>query len=141
MLKKKRNIEQEKTDTLLGVQISVEGNIFLQEGVTRIDGSVKGNITSHTGKQTTLIVNEFASIEGDISASVIFVKGKIKGNLHADVKVTLMPKSEVDGNIYYHSIEMQLGAKVNGKFICQDRERTQTTAEHDPAYTTETDEN
>ena len=133
-------MQQGKVDTLLGTQVSLEGNIFLAGGSTQINGSVRGNITSQAqGQKTTLIINEQASVEGDISASIVFIKGKVQGTIQADEKVILLSDSAVDGDIYYRSIEMQLGAKVNGKFICQDDAGSGAVQEHSrqdlsPAY-------
>lgn len=119
MFKKKKIVNESKIDTLIGNQVSIEGNITLDGGYTQINGHLKGNVTSHIEHETTLIINHNALVEGDIAASFIFIQGELKGNLHAHKKVTLMDKALVNGDVRYESIEMQLGAKVNGRFICQ----------------------
>ena len=126
---KKKTIKENKIDTLIGAQVHIEGNMVLENGYTQINGHLKGNITAKTEHQTTLIINQGALIEGNIEASVIFVQGELKGNLHAHKKVTLMPKALVNGDIHYQSIEMHLGAKVNGRFICQTESETAQSTE------------
>jgi len=79
-----------------------------------VEGVVRGNIIAEPGRDAMLRVVGKGRVEGEIHAPVVIINGEVKGNVYATGHLELAPKSRVEGNVYYHRVEMSAGAEVNG---------------------------
>ena len=61
--KKKTGTPQNSIDSLIGAGTRVEGNVVFTGGL-RVDGEVRGNISSENPLEGTLVISEKASVEG-----------------------------------------------------------------------------
>jgi len=100
-------------DTLIGVTTEMKGDISFSGGL-RIDGKLRGNVTSRSDDNSTLVMSESASITGDVSVPHMIVNGKIKGNVRAAERLELQSKAEISGDVTYKVLEIAAGAQVNG---------------------------
>jgi len=103
-------------DTLVGVNTELKGDISFTGGL-RVDGKIKGNITSAGDGGSTLVLSEHAEVVGDIQVPHMILNGKIKGNVHCAEHVELQPEAQIVGDVHYQIIEMALGATVNGNLV------------------------
>jgi cytoskeletal protein CcmA (bactofilin family) len=103
-----------RIDTLIGATARVDGNIHFTGGL-RIDGAVKGNVVAEDAG--TVIVSEEASVEGEIRVGHAVINGKVVGPIHGKESVELQAKAIVNGDVHYKSLEVQLGAVVQGRFV------------------------
>ena len=117
--KKTSNKPQSRIDTLIGVGTRIEGNITFVGGL-RIDGQVKGNISAEAGQSGTLVLSEPARVDGEINVSHVVVNGTVLGPVYASEYAELQPKARVTGDVYYKTLEMHLGAIVEGKLVYQE---------------------
>lgn len=115
---KKSSLPQNSLDSLIGVGTRVEGNIVFKGGL-RVDGEVRGSISSESGRDGTLVVSEKASVEGDISVGHVVVNGVVIGPIVAAESLELLPSARVTGDVEYHQIEMQQGAVIQGRLVHQ----------------------
>ena len=102
-------------DTLIGEQTQITGNLVFSGGL-RIYGKVQGDITAQ-GDGSTLILSERGEVTGNIRVPHLIINGTIKGNVHSSECVELQAKAEITGDMTYKSLEMALGATVNGGLI------------------------
>ena len=117
MFSKKPSKPQSRIDSLIGTGTRIEGNITFSGGL-RIDGEVVGNVTASSEDQpSTLVVSEHAQITGDIRVSHLVVNGMITGPLYASEFVELQSHSRVTGDVHYKTLEIQLGAMVDGRLV------------------------
>src|SRR5262249_45310015 len=93
-----------------------EGNLQFKGGL-RIDGHVKGNVTAGAEQSATLVISEQARIDGEIHVSHVVVNGSVNGPIHANDFLELQSKAKVTGDIHYKTLEMHLGAAVQGKLL------------------------
>lgn len=100
-------------DTLIGVTTDMKGDISFSGGL-RIDGKVRGNVTSRSDDNSTLVMSEHATINGDVSVPHMIVNGKIKGNVRAVERLELQSKAEISGDVTYKVLEIAAGAQING---------------------------
>jgi cytoskeletal protein CcmA (bactofilin family) len=100
-------------DTLIGVTTDLKGDISFAGGL-RIDGKVRGNVTSRSDDNSTLVMSEHAAVHGDVSVPHMIVNGKIKGNVRAVERLELQSKAEISGDVTYKVLEIAAGAQVNG---------------------------
>ncbi|MFT3847680.1 MAG: polymer-forming cytoskeletal protein [Propionivibrio sp.] len=115
---KKKSLPQNSIDSLIGVGTRVEGNVVFKGGL-RVDGEVRGNISSESGRDGTLVVSEKASVEGAISVGHVVINGVVIGPIVAAESLELLPSARVTGDVEYHQIEMQQGAVIQGRLVHQ----------------------
>lgn len=114
MFGKKPAKPDDRIDTLIGAAARVDGNIQFTGGL-RIDGIVKGNVAAEdTG---TVIVSEEATVEGEIRVGHAVINGKVTGSIHGSESVELQAKANVTGDVHYKSLEVHLGAIVQGRLV------------------------
>jgi cytoskeletal protein CcmA (bactofilin family) len=118
MFSRKSPKAQNRIDSLIGAGTSIEGDISFTGGL-RIDGQVKGNVRAVGDQASTLVVSEHARIEGEVSVSHVVVNGTVIGPVRSGEFLELQPKARVTGDVEYSSIEMHLGAVVQGRLIHQ----------------------
>lgn len=116
MFGKKPPKPQTRIDSLIGAGTRIEGNVIFAGGL-RIDGEVKGDVRCAEGQAGTLVISEHARVEGQISVAHLVVNGTITGPVHATDFVELQPRSRVTGDVHYTSLEMHLGAVVDGQLV------------------------
>jgi cytoskeletal protein CcmA (bactofilin family) len=114
----KGNKPQNRIDSLIGAGTTIEGNIIFSGGL-RVDGEVHGNVESAEDKPSTLVLSEQARIEGEIRVSHVVINGTVIGPLHAAEYVELQAKANVTGDVHYRTLEMQLGAVLQGRLVYQ----------------------
>ena len=114
----KRNKPQNRIDCLIGAGTIIEGNITFSGGL-RVDGHVRGNVIAAEDKPGTLVLSEQARIEGEIRVSHVVINGTVVGPVHAIEYVELQTKANVTGDVHYRTLEMQLGAVVQGRLVHQ----------------------
>ena len=115
---KKKSLPQNSIDSLIGAGTRVEGNVIFKGGL-RVDGEVRGNISSESGRDGTLVVSEKASVEGEISVGHVVINGTVIGPVSAGESLELLPMARVTGDVEYHQIEMQQGAVIQGRLVHQ----------------------
>lgn len=107
---------QTRIDSLVGVGTVVEGNIAFTGGL-RVDGRVRGNVLTADDQPSTLVLSEKAQIEGEIRVSHAVINGTVIGPVFGAEYVELQPKSNVTGDVHYRTLEIQLGAVVQGRLV------------------------
>lgn len=115
---------QNRIDCLIGTGTTIEGDITFTGGL-RVDGRVKGSVVAADGKSSTLVLSEQAQIEGEIRVSHVVINGTVTGPIHAGEYLELQAKGNVTGDVYYKTLEIQLGAVVQGRLVYQDETRSE----------------
>ncbi len=132
MFGNKSNKPQNRIDCLIGSGTIIEGNITFSGGL-RVDGHVRGNVMAVDGKPGTLVLSEQAQIEGEIRVSHVVINGTVVGPVHAAEYVELQSKANVTGDVYYKTLEMQLGAVIQGRLVYQDDAKSDKIVQLKPA--------
>lgn len=107
-----------RIDSLIGAGTAIEGDVTFTGGL-RIDGEVRGNVRASGDQSGTLVVSEHARIEGEVSVSHLVINGTVTGPIRSSEFLELQPRARVTGDIEYNSIEMHLGAVVQGRLVHQ----------------------
>ena len=116
MFGKRHNKPKNRIDSLIGAETRIEGNISFSGGL-RVDGEVNGNIVAVPGKPSTLVLSELGRVNGEINATHLMLNGVVDGPVRAAEYLELQSKAKVTGNVHYKSLEIQLGATVEGRLI------------------------
>lgn len=123
---------QDRIDCLIGAGTRVEGDVIFSGGL-RVDGHVKGSIVAEEGKSGTLVVSELARVEGEIRVPHVVINGTVCGPVNSAEYVELQMKANVTGDVYYNTLEMQLGAVVQGRLVHQAGAKSEKIVQLKPA--------
>ena len=122
---------QNRIDCLIGAGTIIEGSITFAGGL-RVDGRVRGDVIAAEGKPGTLVLSEHAQIEGEIRVSHVVINGTVVGPVHAAEYVELQSKANVTGDVYYKTLEIQLGAVVQGRLVFQNDSKSEKVVQFKP---------
>jgi len=64
-----------------------------------------------------LVLSSEGRIDGAIKVTHVIVNGKVSGPIYAQSYLELQEKSQVFGDVHYGTIEIHLGALVEGKMV------------------------
>lgn len=117
MWKKNKIKKSVKINTLIGHNTRLNGNITFTGGL-HIDGEVIGNVCADDNStDAVLIVSEHGKIEGEVNVPCVVLNGTVTGNVTSSDQIELASNAKVNGDVYYHLIEMAMGAEVNGSLV------------------------
>lgn len=116
MFSKKHSKPQTQIDSLIGAGTTIEGNMSFSGGL-RIDGQVNGNVVATQGKPSTLVLSEHARVNGEVNVTHLVINGTISGPVFVSDYMELQSKARVNGDVHYTTLEIQLGAIVEGHLI------------------------
>ena len=116
MLGKKKTVSAYKASSYkdhsyIARNTQVTGDISFVGGL-HVEGQVAGNISSEDGS-----LHVHGEVTGEIRVPHIIINGVVNGNVHAGEHVELAAKARIHGNVYYRSMEMVMGAQVNGNLL------------------------
>jgi len=105
-----------RIDTLIGENTHIKGDVHFSGGL-RIDGVVTGNIIADEGEAAMLTLSEKGRVQGEIRVAHQLINGRVDGHIYASEHVELAAKAKIHGNVFYHLLEMAMGAEVNGQLV------------------------
>src|SRR3972149_4297979 len=116
MFNKRHSKPQERIDSLIGAAAKIEGNLTFSGGL-RVDGEITGNVIAVPGEPSTLVLSEHGRINGEVSVTHLVVNGVVTGSVSASEYMELQSKSKIIGDVNYKTLEIQIGAIVEGTLI------------------------
>jgi len=117
----KKKAPQKRIDSLIGAGTTVDGDVAFIGGL-RIDGAIRGRVASVDGQAATLVVSEQARIDGEVRVSHLVINGAVNGPVIANDYLELQAKARVNGDVTYRTLEMHVGAIVEGKLVHAEQE-------------------
>ena len=121
MFQRKKSPQPKRIDSLIGAGTIVDGNVTFTGGL-RIDGAVHGKVATADNQPGTLVLSEQARIEGEARVSHVVINGVVNGPVTANDHLELQAKARVNGDVVYRSLEMHVGAIVQGKLVHAEHE-------------------
>lgn len=98
----------DRSRSVIGPDLTITGNL-ISKGEVQVDGIVEGDIHgSH------VVIGESATIQGGIIADEVVVRGHVVGTVRSK-RVMLQSTSQVEGDIFHHSLSIEQGALFEGK--------------------------
>ncbi len=106
-------ISDQQISTIIGT-----GYVFTGElqgsSIIRIEGKVIGNVNVDAG----VILGENGIIEGNITSQSVIIYGTVNGNIKA-TQLEIKKSGLIYGDIAADTLQIELGAKYNGKLTMQ----------------------
>jgi cytoskeletal protein CcmA (bactofilin family) len=88
---------------------------LVSSGDCRIDGTLKGNITSNS----KIFIGKTGLIEGKIQCSSIDIEGEAKADITANELLSLKASAVLTGNIRVSKVSIEPGANFVGNCVMQ----------------------
>jgi cytoskeletal protein CcmA (bactofilin family) len=111
MMKKKTSVQFDSPDRL---NVIVEGSKVIGDMITesnlRIDGEVKGNVSS----SAKVVVGKNGIILGNLTCADADIEGNIKGILKVDSLTVLRETATIEGEITTARLQVEEGAQFSG---------------------------
>ncbi|GGD33209.1 bactofilin family protein [Pseudoxanthomonas indica] len=132
MFKHKAHRDGQAIDTLIGPQVTLQGDLYFSGGLY-VEGRILGKVLALEGERATLTVAEQGRIEGEVRAPVVIVNGQLTGDVYASERVELASRARVQGNIFYQVVEMSAGAQLTGRLVHAELVEQGAVAGHESA--------
>ena len=100
--------------SVIDAGLVINGNLQSERDV-QVDGELNGDI-----RCSQLIVSRDATINGNIVADEVVVRGKVKGIIRAD-QVMLQDTAQVESEIFHKSLVIEQGATFDGQAFRTDK--------------------
>jgi cytoskeletal protein CcmA (bactofilin family) len=121
MFDRRKPAPQKRIDSLIGAGTIVEGNVTFSGGL-RVDGAIRGTVATADSEAATLVLSEQAKIDGEVRVSHVVINGAVNGPVTANDYLELQAKARVNGDVTYRTLEMHVGAIVQGKLVHAEQE-------------------
>lgn len=86
-------------------------------GLLQVKGNIYGNVIAPMDSEATLLIEDNATITGEVRVPYILIKGKVTGDVYANCRINIKAGAIVIGNIHYEDIELDQGAHLAGRLI------------------------
>ncbi len=97
------------TPTILARDLQIEGTLT-STGLIEIEGHINGTI-----KGNSVIIREAGSMEGELFAESLNIRGSFEGNIRAK-SINISSKAKLTGIVEYQTMSVEDGACIDGKF-------------------------
>jgi cytoskeletal protein CcmA (bactofilin family) len=96
--------------SIVGAGMTLEGDSET-DGSLRVEGTIRGNVRA--GK--SVVIGKDGLVDGSIHTQDAVIAGRVSGGIHALSRLELLSSSEVSGEIEAPRMQVEEGAKVQGK--------------------------
>ncbi len=104
---------------IINAGTSITGDL-MSEGDMRIDGSVKGYVSS----KARLVLGATSKVDGDIKAVNLELSGEVNGNIIVTELLVVKDTARINGDIISNKLIIEAGAEFNGKCSMKDNKNT-----------------
>lgn len=105
------------TGTLISAATELAGDLYFKGHLT-VDGRISGNLIAENHAEASVVISDKGRVQGDIFAPEASISGRVSGNVHTNRTLTLTGTAHVEGDVFYHRIEMAHGALLYGRMDC-----------------------
>ena len=106
-------------NTIIGPDTSLAGDIETG-GFTRIDGSIRGNVTA----RGRVVIGEKARMKGNVTGTAITIGGVVYGTIIASESLVILSTALVLGDIITRRIQADEGCLVHGRILVRPDEES-----------------
>lgn len=99
-----------QTPAMIGTSILVKGEISGKENLL-VEGRIEGTVRFPAD---TVVIGSNGSVQGDLYANIIQVRGQVVGDLFGNENVVVQQTGAVRGNITAPRVTLEDGAKLKG---------------------------
>ena len=97
------------SNNIIGEGSTLTGN-FNSSGIIRLEGKVKGDITS----SSKVACGETSIVDGNVTADNAEIAGKVTGKVNVNDLLILKSSAKIQGDISTNNLVIESGASFNG---------------------------
>lgn len=124
MFKKRKKVDLNQTDTLIGQETTMEGQLRSQASV-RIEGEIQGDIHC----EGDCIIGESGHAQSNVRARNISIAGKVSGDVVAEGTLTILTTGTLLGDCQAATLVIEEGGLFNGRSQMQGKDAS-PSADH-----------
>ena len=117
--KKSGLLETRESFSLIAEDVEIVGNVTFSAGM-RIDGRLRGELLGRAGdaqKSSLLVLTDRGHIEGKVYCHDALINGTVVGDIDVENRLELQSEARVSGSIRYRSLQVEIGAVIDGRMI------------------------
>ena len=115
--KQRPKVKIARLSSLVAAGVEIIGDIVVTDGV-RVDGLVQGSVLSKKDAKGLLVLSDKGRINGSVKVHDAVINGTICGDVEVEDFLELQPNARVTGSIRYGKLQMECGARVEGRLEC-----------------------
>ena len=96
---------------VIGAGVHLQGS-FNVPSKTSVSGLIAGKLITKD-----LIVEESGKVQGEVDCQIADIAGYVKNCIQVHEFLTLRASAIIAGDIFYHEIAIERGAKITGKLV------------------------
>ena len=104
------SFDDEDFDTILSEDIVFSGTLNFEKPFL-----IRGKLSGDINAKGLLVVDENATVDANIKASKVIIRGSVKGDVTAAEKVEVTVTGKLSGNVTAPEIFMETGCFFNGR--------------------------
>lgn len=104
-----KDLRSAKTTSFLAEGTELDGELTITGGI-RIDGRVKGRITS----ESVVFLGDTARVKANIQAEGVISSGQVDGNIHSAQQVQVSNPGSIRGSIETRELILEKGVFFDG---------------------------
>ena len=112
----KKKTENASIATLIGASTTVTGDMDFRGGL-HLEGRIVGDVRGEPGSAAILTIGKEGVIEGSVHVDTLVLNGTVRGDVTCRERVELGATATVEGNVSYKVLQMEAGARVDGRLI------------------------
>lgn len=112
--------------TLVSKGTRIVGDVHFN-GELHVQGLVSGHIIGEENAELEICPK--GQVEGQVQVPKVIVRGLVQGDIRCSKHIELGATAVVNGNVFYHIIEMVKGSQVNGSLVHVDEAEQKKNAE------------
>ena len=97
-----------RMETVIGADTVIQGTVS-SKGSIRVDGKIEGGIT----EADSVVIGETGDVQGDVTARVVVIGGKVIGNISA-ANIEILTQAAIHGDIKTAALAISDGASFEG---------------------------
>ena len=110
----KKTVSPASFDTLISEGSEIAGDMHLSGGL-QIDGKIFGNLIADDNSSAVVRISDSGMVIGEISAPHVIISGSVTGDIHACESLELAKTAQIEGDVSYNLLEMEMGAQISGQ--------------------------
>lgn len=115
--KQRPKVKIARLSSLIAAGVEIMGDVVVTDGV-RVDGLVQGSVLSKKDAKALLVLSDQGRINGGVKVQDAVINGAIFGDVAVEDFLELQASARITGNIRYRRLQMECGARVEGRLEC-----------------------
>jgi cytoskeletal protein CcmA (bactofilin family) len=115
--KQRPKVKIARLSSLIAAGVEIIGDVVVTDGV-RVDGLVQGSVLSKKDAKALLVLSDQGRINGCVKVQDAVINGAICGDVEVEDFLELQAGARITGNIRYRRLQMECGARVEGRLEC-----------------------